>query len=153
MPEPIIRTKVITKGSPPFCLKTAQQCRGFWMAEYDKSRPPGQWNFRQRPDAENSDSGHGSLHPDHRSASGIAPAMPGYYGAVFAEVEVNTNTGAVKVVKLTSAFDVGKAINPEFVKGRIVGGGVMGIGLSAGVRLTDLCMTPEAVLKGLKLNQ
>ena len=56
--------------------------------------------------------------------------MPGYYGAVFAEVEVNTNTGAVKVVKLTSAFDVGKAINPEFVKGRIVGGGVMGIGFA-----------------------
>ena len=86
--------------------------------------------------------------------------MPGYYGAVFAEVEVNTNTGAVKVVKLTSAFDVGKAINPEFVKGRIVGGGVSvasavanAVCHAVGVRLTDLCMTPEAVLKGLKLNQ
>ncbi len=153
------------------------------------------------------------------SASGIAPAMPGYYGAVFAEVEVNEKTGEIKVLKLTSAFDVGKAINPEMVRGQIVGGGVMGIGFAlteglirkdghilnpgftdyrllracdappveaiivesneptgpfgakgigegcmvnvasavanavchaTGVRLTNLCMTPEAVLKGLK---
>jgi len=64
------------------------------------------------------------------TASGVAPAMPGYYGAIFAEVEVNTQTGEVKVLKLTSAFDVGKAINPDLVKGQIVGGGVMGIGFA-----------------------
>jgi xanthine dehydrogenase molybdenum-binding subunit len=64
------------------------------------------------------------------SASGVAPAMPGYYGAVFAEVEVNTQTGEVKVIKLTSAYDVGKAISPEMVRGQIVGGGVMGIGFA-----------------------
>ncbi len=73
------------------------------------------------------------------TASGIAPAMPGYYGAVFAEVEVNTQTGGVKVIKLTSAYDVGKAINPDMVRGQIVGGGVMGIGfaLTEGLRLKD----------------
>jgi len=73
------------------------------------------------------------------SASGIAPAMPGYYGAVFAEVEINTETGGVNVLKLTSAYDVGKAINPEMVKGQIVGGGVMGIGfaLTEGLQLKD----------------
>jgi xanthine dehydrogenase molybdenum-binding subunit len=64
------------------------------------------------------------------SAAGVAPAMPGYYGAVFAEVEVDTETGKVKVLKLTSAFDVGRAINPELVKGQIIGGGVMGIGFA-----------------------
>lgn len=64
------------------------------------------------------------------SASGIAPAMPGYYGAVFAEVEVNVRTGEVKVLRLTCAYDVGKAINPELVRGQIVGGGVMGIGFA-----------------------
>ncbi len=64
------------------------------------------------------------------TASGIAPAMPGYYGAVFAEVEVNVQTGGVKVIKLTSAYDVGKAINPEMVRGQIAGGGVMGIGFA-----------------------
>ena len=64
------------------------------------------------------------------SAAGVAPAMPGYYGAVFAEVEVDIETGEVKVLKLTSAFDVGRAINPELVKGQIIGGGVMGIGFA-----------------------
>jgi xanthine dehydrogenase molybdenum-binding subunit len=60
--------------------------------------------------------------------SGVAPAMPGYYGADFAEVEVDTSTGQVRVLRLTGAFDVGKAINPDFVEGQITGGGVMGIG-------------------------
>jgi CO/xanthine dehydrogenase Mo-binding subunit len=64
------------------------------------------------------------------SAAGVAPAMPGYYGAIFAEVEVDTETGQVQVLKLTSAFDVGRAINPELVKGQIIGGGVMGIGFA-----------------------
>lgn len=61
-------------------------------------------------------------------SSGVAPAMPGYYGACFAEVEVDTETGEVRVVKLTGAYDVGRAIHPENVKGQIIGGGVMGIG-------------------------
>ncbi|MEE4266070.1 MAG: molybdopterin cofactor-binding domain-containing protein [Desulfobacteraceae bacterium] len=64
------------------------------------------------------------------SAAGVAPAMPGYYGAVFAEVEVDTETGEVNVLKLTSAFDVGRAINPDLVKGQIIGGGVMGMGFA-----------------------
>jgi xanthine dehydrogenase molybdenum-binding subunit len=64
------------------------------------------------------------------SATGVAPAMPGYYGAIFAEVEVDIETGQVKVLKLTSAFDVGRAINPDLVKGQISGGGVMGIGFA-----------------------
>ena len=64
------------------------------------------------------------------SAAGVAPAMPGYYGAVFAEVEVDIDTGLVTVLQLTSAFDVGRAINPELVKGQIIGGGVMGVGFA-----------------------
>lgn len=64
------------------------------------------------------------------SAAGVAPAMPGYYGAVFAEVEVDTETGQVRVLQLTSAFDVGRAINPNLVKGQIIGGAVMGVGFA-----------------------
>ncbi|MFC1880837.1 xanthine dehydrogenase family protein molybdopterin-binding subunit [Thermodesulfobacteriota bacterium] len=73
------------------------------------------------------------------SAAGVAPAMPGYYGAVFAEVEVDTETGQVNVLKLTSAFDVGRAINPDLVKGQIIGGAVMGIGfaLTEGLLVED----------------
>ena len=61
-------------------------------------------------------------------STGIAEAMPGYYGANFAEVEVDTETGEVRVLKLTGAFDVGRAINPSMVEGQITGGGVMGLG-------------------------
>jgi xanthine dehydrogenase molybdenum-binding subunit len=61
-------------------------------------------------------------------SSGVAPAMPGYYGATFVEVEVDTETGEVRVGKLVGAFDVGKAINPANVEGQIAGGAVMGIG-------------------------
>ena len=61
-------------------------------------------------------------------ATGVAPAMPGYYGANFAEVEVDTETGEVRVLRLVGAFDVGKAINPALVEGQITGGCVMGIG-------------------------
>ena len=73
------------------------------------------------------------------SAAGVAPAMPGYYGAVFAEVEVDTETGQVKVLQLTSAFDVGRAINPDLVKGQIIGGAAMGIGfaLTEGLLVED----------------
>ncbi len=61
-------------------------------------------------------------------ASGVAPAMPATFGANFAEVEVDTETGEVRVINFVSAFDVGKAINPAAVEGQMVGGAVMGIG-------------------------
>jgi CO/xanthine dehydrogenase Mo-binding subunit len=50
------------------------------------------------------------------------------YGATIAEVEVDTETGEVKVLKLVSAYDCGKAINPLLVEGQIDGGAAMGLG-------------------------
>jgi len=47
-------------------------------------------------------------------------------GAV--EVEVDTETGEVKVVKLATAVDVGKAINPSGVRTQAEGGAIMGLG-------------------------
>lgn len=46
----------------------------------------------------------------------------------FAEVEVDTETGAVKVVKFVAAHDLGKAINPLICEGQVQGGVHMGIG-------------------------
>ncbi|MBF8285112.1 MAG: xanthine dehydrogenase family protein molybdopterin-binding subunit, partial [Anaerolineales bacterium] len=43
-----------------------------------------------------------------------------------AEVEVDTETGEVKVLKLSSAYEVGRQVNPKMVEGQIVGGAVMG---------------------------
>ncbi|MFQ6040364.1 MAG: xanthine dehydrogenase family protein molybdopterin-binding subunit, partial [Candidatus Poribacteria bacterium] len=49
------------------------------------------------------------------------------HGAQAAEVEVNVETGKVRVVKFVGAMDVGKAINPMGVEGQMEGGAQMGI--------------------------
>lgn len=53
-----------------------------------------------------------------------------------AEVEVDMQTGLVKVIKIACAHDVGRAINPLLVKGQIEGGVVMGIGGALGEEMT-----------------
>ena len=55
------------------------------------------------------------------------PARARSFGAVFAEVEVDTETGEVRVLKCVAAHDVGRAINPAIVQGQIIGGVVMGL--------------------------
>lgn len=50
------------------------------------------------------------------------------YGCQIAEVEVDTATGQIEVLKMTAAHDVGKAINPATLKGQIYGGVMMGLG-------------------------
>ena len=50
------------------------------------------------------------------------------YGAQGVEVEVDTVTGQVKVIKVVAAHDVGKAVNPAGVIGQINGGVAQGIG-------------------------
>ncbi|MGB9617958.1 MAG: xanthine dehydrogenase family protein molybdopterin-binding subunit, partial [Desulfomonilaceae bacterium] len=47
-----------------------------------------------------------------------------------AEVEVDTLTGEVEVLRVAAAHDVGKAINPENVRGQILGGVAMGVGFA-----------------------
>ena len=47
--------------------------------------------------------------------------------AQFAEVEVDVETGQVKVLKVVAAHDVGKAINPNLLEGQIEGGVAMGL--------------------------
>lgn len=44
-----------------------------------------------------------------------------------ADVEVDTETGEVKVLRLASAYEVGRQVNPKMVEGQITGGGVMGM--------------------------
>lgn len=45
-----------------------------------------------------------------------------------AEVEVDTVTGTVKVLKYVAAHDVGKALNPFALEQQIEGGVIMGLG-------------------------
>jgi len=69
------------------------------------------------------------------------------FAATFAEVEVDTETGAVKVLRLVSSHDVGRAINPMIVEGQIQGGAGQGLGYA----LTEgFCFDPRT---GTPLNQ
>jgi CO/xanthine dehydrogenase Mo-binding subunit len=52
------------------------------------------------------------------------------FGAQVAVVEVDTETGGIKVLKLGAAHDVGRAINPTSVEGQIHGGILMGLGFA-----------------------
>jgi xanthine dehydrogenase molybdenum-binding subunit len=63
------------------------------------------------------------------------------YGAQFAEVEVDTETGEVKVIKVVAASDVGRAINPKSVEGQLEGGIHMGLGFALSEELVlDPCL-------------
>jgi len=78
------------------------------------------------------------------TASFMIPTMPpdpltgqserivAYYGhfAHAVEVAVNVRTGAVKVLRIVGAADMGKPINPEMAGGQMEGGFLMGIGTS-----------------------
>ncbi|MER8770432.1 molybdopterin-dependent oxidoreductase [Mesorhizobium sp. M0960] len=52
------------------------------------------------------------------------------YGAQIAELEVDLRLGTVKLIKITAAHDVGKAINPLLAEGQIEGGIAQGIGMA-----------------------
>ncbi|MBE1206501.1 molybdopterin-dependent oxidoreductase [Aminobacter carboxidus] len=52
------------------------------------------------------------------------------YGAQIAELEVDLALGTVRLVKITAAHDVGKAINPMLAEGQIEGGIAQGIGMA-----------------------
>lgn len=76
--------------------------------------------------------GHGWFNPD---TTGLDPETG--YGSPFGtyafatqivEVEVDTATGKVEVLKVVAAHDVGRAVNPDMVVGQIEGGTVMGLG-------------------------
>jgi len=52
------------------------------------------------------------------------------YGAQLAELEVDMRLGTVRLIKITAAHDVGKAINPILAEGQIEGGIAQGIGMA-----------------------
>lgn len=76
--------------------------------------------------------GRGSYNPkttpiDFRTGEGNVSGSYGFEAQI-AEVEVNKDTGEVKILKMWDAHDIGKAINPQSVEGQIEGSLAMGIG-------------------------
>ncbi len=52
------------------------------------------------------------------------------FGAHMAEIEVDVELGTVRVLKVTAAHDVGRAINPTLIEGQIEGGVAQGLGMA-----------------------
>ncbi|NOY12585.1 MAG: molybdopterin-dependent oxidoreductase [Deltaproteobacteria bacterium] len=65
--------------------------------------------------------GYASHFPSHNSPP---------FGACFAEVEVDTETGEVQVLELVIAHDIGRAINPMAVEGQLEGGAHQALGMT-----------------------
>ena len=50
------------------------------------------------------------------------------FGAQFAEVEVNVETGQVRVLKVVAVHDIGRVVNPLTATSQVYGGVAMGLG-------------------------
>lgn len=57
-----------------------------------------------------------------------APYWPYTFSACAVEVEVDTETGQVEIIKAAHAQDVGRAINPKMIEGQMDGGFAMAMG-------------------------
>ncbi len=66
---------------------------------------------------------------DAKTGQGI-PFESQVHGVQMAEVEVDTDTGDVRVLKITAAVDAGTVINPSIVEGQIQSGLDMGAGMA-----------------------
>jgi CO/xanthine dehydrogenase Mo-binding subunit len=81
---------------------------------------------------------------DKETGQGL-PALDWTYGAHGIVVEVDPETGAFRILKIVSAYDVGRAIHPGIVRGQCLGGMVQGLG-------TALCEGYIYDLQGRLLN-
>jgi 4-hydroxybenzoyl-CoA reductase alpha subunit len=90
------------------------------IACYSKGRPLAGRGFYNGPDS-----------PSPDISTYFGNTSPAYcFAAQVAEVEVDPETGQVKILNLVAAHDLGKAINPMAAEGQIEGGIVQGIGFA-----------------------
>jgi CO/xanthine dehydrogenase Mo-binding subunit len=79
--------------------------------------------------------GSGSFHPkyvplDHETGQSTNATPFWMVGGTGAEVEVDTETGHVRVTKLVNVADVGTPINPKIVETQLSGGAIMQLGFT-----------------------
>jgi len=72
--------------------------------------------------------GHGHKEQIEHTAHFVSPVSPPPFAAQFADIEVDTETGVIKVVEFVSAVDAGTIINPELAAGQVDGAVSMGLG-------------------------
>jgi CO/xanthine dehydrogenase Mo-binding subunit len=73
-------------------------------------------------------------------ASGTSPPPSGTFAAWFAEVRVDADLGLLRVARIVSAVDAGRILNEKLARSQIVGGAVMGIGMTM---LEETVFDPE----------
>ena len=67
--------------------------------------------------------------PLDENGQGTPYAVYGF-GAHLAEIAIDAELGTVRVLKITAAHDVGRAINPTLIEGQIEGGAAQGLGMA-----------------------
>lgn len=82
--------------------------------------------------------------PDPKTGQGEKVYVAYTFVTQVIEVEVDTDTGIVQVLKVYTTADIGKAINPQNVEGQIEGGTVQGIGMAL--------MEEQVIKEGITLN-
>ena len=82
--------------------------------------------------------------PDSKTGQGEKVYAAYTFVTQIIDVEVDTDTGIVQVLKVYTTADIGKAINPQNVEGQIEGGTVQGIGMAL--------MEEQVIKEGITLN-
>jgi len=80
---------------------------------------------------------HGERDPQ---ANGASPPPDGSFAAWFAEVRVDADLGLLRVARIVSAVDAGRILNEKLARSQIIGGAVMGIGMTM---LEETVFDPE----------
>ncbi len=77
----------------------------------------------------------GQIGPGTIQARGVRSANPDdkairTFGAQVAEVEVDLETGEIRVLRIVTAHDIGRIVNPKIVDSQVVGGVIQGLGFA-----------------------
>lgn len=72
--------------------------------------------------------------------AGFAPRNDYSFAAQFAEVEVDTETGQARMLRMVAVHDIGRAINPAAAEGQVEGGLHQGIGYGL---IEDMVIDPR----------
>jgi CO/xanthine dehydrogenase Mo-binding subunit len=90
--------------------------------------------------------------PDHDTGQSDNVTPFWMVGATGAEVEVDTETGQVKVTRIVNVGDVGRAINPKIVESQLSGAAIMQLGFTMYERMNfDAGQVTNASLADYKI--
>src|ERR1700737_3963255 len=73
-------------------------------------------------------------------ANGASPPPNGSFAARFAEVRVDGDLGLLRVARIVSVVDAGRVLNEKLARRQIMGGAVMGIGMTM---LEEIVFDPD----------